>query len=104
MSWQWLQQKAARQSQPSGDRGNALDLPYPAGLCDQTLSLLVLMFIPHPEQAASEMRRVTSPDGTVAACTWNREGMAMTAVFWEEAVKQGKAPHTAPASRRAFPQ
>ena len=35
------------------DRGNALDLPYPVASFDQTLSLLVLMFIPHPEQAAS---------------------------------------------------
>ena len=69
------------------DRGNALDLPYPAGAFDQTLSLLVLMFIPHPEKAASEMRRVTRPGGTVAACTWDREGLEMTAVFWEEAVR-----------------
>ena len=43
------------------DRGTALDLPYPAGAFDYTLSLLVLMFLPHPEQAASEMRRVTRP-------------------------------------------
>lgn len=69
------------------DRGNALDLPYPAGTFDYTLSLLVLMFIPHPEQAAREMRRVTRPGGTVAACTWDREGQEMTSVFWEEAVR-----------------
>jgi SAM-dependent methyltransferase len=43
------------------DRGTALDLPYPAGTFDYTLSLLVLMFLPHPEQAASEMHRVTHP-------------------------------------------
>jgi ubiquinone/menaquinone biosynthesis C-methylase UbiE len=69
------------------DRGTALDLPYPAGAFDYTLSLLVLMFLPHPEQAASEMRRVTRPGGTVAACTWDREGQEMTAVFWEEAIR-----------------
>jgi ubiquinone/menaquinone biosynthesis C-methylase UbiE len=60
------------------DRGSALDLPYPAGAFDYTLSLLVLMFIPHPEKAASEMRRVTRPGGTVAVCTWDREGLEMT--------------------------
>jgi ubiquinone/menaquinone biosynthesis C-methylase UbiE len=43
------------------DHGNALDLPYPAAAFDQTLSLLVLMFLPQPEQAAREMRRVTRP-------------------------------------------
>jgi len=69
------------------DRGTALDLPYPAGTFDYTLSLLVLMFLPHPEKAASEMRRVTRPGGTVAACPWDREGLEMTAIFWEEAIR-----------------
>jgi SAM-dependent methyltransferase len=69
------------------DRGTALDLPYPAGTFDYTLSLLVLMFLPHPEQAASEMHRVTHPGGTVAACTWDREGLEMTAIFWEDAIR-----------------
>ena len=32
------------------ERGNALDLPYPAGTFDYTLSLLVLMFLPHPSR------------------------------------------------------
>ena len=68
-------------------RGNALALPYPGAAFEHTLSLLVLMFIPHPEQAAREMRRVTRPGGTVAACTWDRDGLEMGAVFWEEAVR-----------------
>ena len=80
------------------DRGNALDLPYPAEAFDYTLSLLVLMFIPHPEQAAGEMRRVTRPGGTVAACTWDREGQEMTSVFWEEAVRL--APNAAARAER----
>ncbi len=69
------------------DRGNALDLPYPAASFGHTLSLLVLMFVPQPEKAAQEMRRATRPGGTVAACTWDRDGMEMSAVFWEEAVR-----------------
>jgi SAM-dependent methyltransferase len=67
------------------NHGNALALPYPTESFDQTLSLLVLMFIPHPEQAASEMRRVTRPGGIVAACTWDREGLEMSSLFWEVA-------------------
>jgi SAM-dependent methyltransferase len=69
------------------DRGNVLDLPYPAASFVHTLSLLVLMFIPQPEKAAHEMRRVTRPGGTVAACTWDRDGLEMSAVFWDEAVR-----------------
>jgi SAM-dependent methyltransferase len=69
------------------DHGNALDLPYPTGSFDQTLSLLVLMFIPHPEQAAREMRRVARPGGTVAACTWDRQGLEMSSLFWEVATR-----------------
>jgi SAM-dependent methyltransferase len=71
----------------SFDCANALDLPYPPASFDYTVSLLVLMFIPEPEKAAAEMRRVTRPGGTVAACTWDRDGLEMTSVFWEEAVR-----------------
>src|SRR5687767_15574033 len=42
--------------------GNAMQLPFPSASFDQTLSLLVMMFIPEPEKAANEMRRVTRPD------------------------------------------
>lgn len=69
------------------DRANALDLPYAPGSFDHALSMLVLMFIPDPEKAAAEMCRVTRPGGTVAACTWDRVGLEMTALFWEEALK-----------------
>lgn len=70
----------------SFDRANALDLPYPPASFDCTLAQLVLMFIPDPEKAAQEMRRVTRSGGTVAACTWDRGGLEMTSVLWEEAV------------------
>ena len=71
----------------SFERANALDLPYSQGSFDHALSMLVLMFIPEADKAASEMRRVTRPGGTVAACTWDRIGMEMTSLFWEEALK-----------------
>jgi SAM-dependent methyltransferase len=68
-------------------RGDALDLAYPSASFDQTLSLLVLMFIPDPAKAANEMRRVTRPGGSLAACTWDRDGLEMTSLFWEEAAR-----------------
>jgi len=71
----------------SFERANALDLPYSQGSFDHALSMLVLMFIPEPEKAAREMLRVTRPGGTVAACTWDRVGLEMTSLFWEEALK-----------------
>ncbi|GEM_PF-1563696 len=74
-------------SRISFDRANAMDLPYPAASFDYAVSLLVLMFIPQPEKAASEMRRVTRAGGTVAAYTWDRDGLEMTSAFWEEAAK-----------------
>jgi SAM-dependent methyltransferase len=69
------------------DRGDAMALPYPAASFAQALSLLVLQFVPKPEQAASEMRRVTVPGGTVAACTWDRDRLEMGTRFWAEAIK-----------------
>jgi SAM-dependent methyltransferase len=79
----------ARFSDPriSFDRGDALALPYPAASFAHTLSLLVLQFIATPEQAVSEMRRVTAPGGVVAACTWDRDRLEMSAAFWQEAGK-----------------
>lgn len=69
------------------ERANALDLPFSQGSFDHALSMLVLMFIPEPDKAVGEMRRVTRPGGTVAACTWDSVGLEMTALFWEEARK-----------------
>jgi SAM-dependent methyltransferase len=83
-------------SQYSFDRGSAFELPYSDNTFDHSLSLLVLMLIPDPAKAASEMRRVTKPGGVVSACTWDGAGMEMSAIVWQEALKldpsvQGKA-------------
>lgn len=67
-------------------QGSAHDLPYPGGTFDQSLSLLVFHLISAPDQAAREMRRVTRPGGTVAACTWDGSGgMDLRSIFWGEA-------------------
>ncbi len=67
--------------------GDAMQLPFPAAHFDQALSLLVMMFVPQPERAASEMRRVTCPGGTVSACTWHRDELELSSIFWDEACK-----------------
>jgi SAM-dependent methyltransferase len=69
--------------------GDSMALPYADASFDCSLSLLVFMFIPDPNKAASEMRRVTRPSGIVAACVWNSggAGMEMGQIFWEEAGK-----------------
>lgn len=70
------------------DEGSAFQLPYPANSFDRSLSMLVLHLLPTPDKAASEMRRVTKPGGTVAACTWDGAGgMEMVSIFWSEAIR-----------------
>jgi len=67
--------------------GDAQSLHFPDASFDQTLSLLVMNFIPDPEKAVREMRRVTRPGGTVSACVWDYDaGMEMIRYFWDEAV------------------
>jgi SAM-dependent methyltransferase len=80
------------------DYGDGMALPYPDASFDCSLSLLVFMFIPQPETAAGEMRRVTRPGGTVSACVWDSGGggMEMARIFWEEAVKLDPAAATLP--------
>lgn len=69
------------------EAGDAMQLPFPAAYFEQTLSLLVMMFVPQPERAANEMKRVTLPGGIVSACTWHRDKLELTSIFWEEACK-----------------
>jgi len=66
--------------------GDACALPFEDGQFDHSLSMLVLQFIPQPDKAISEMRRVTRPGGTVAAATWDsRGGFVWFRMFWDTA-------------------
>jgi ubiquinone/menaquinone biosynthesis C-methylase UbiE len=71
----------------SFDVGDAQALPYPAASFDSALSCLVFHFIPDAPKAAAEMRRVTRPGGTAAACTWELRGLEMSALFWDAAAE-----------------
>jgi len=69
------------------EAGDAQHLLYPDGSFDAALSMLVLNFIPQPQQAVTEMRRVTKPKGRVAAAVWDYgDGMQMLRTFWNAAV------------------
>jgi SAM-dependent methyltransferase len=67
--------------------GDAQDLNFGDGSFDRSFSMLVLNFVPDPALAAAEMRRVTRPGGSVAACVWDYGGgMGMLRRFWDAAV------------------
>jgi len=67
--------------------GDARNLSFPSAQYAVTTSLLVLNFIPDPNRAMSEIRRVTRPGGTIAAAVWDYgEGMQMLRFFWDAAI------------------
>jgi SAM-dependent methyltransferase len=66
----------------------AEQLPFPDGAFDAALAQLVVHFMADPVQGLREMRRVTRPDGMVAACVWDHAGgRGPLAAFWS-AVRQ----------------
>lgn len=67
--------------------GDAQALRFGDATFDQTMSLLVMNFVPDHKKAIGEMRRVTRPRGVVSACVWDyNEGMQMLRFFWDEVV------------------
>ncbi len=66
--------------------GDALALPLPDDSVDVAAAALVLNFVPDPVAAVTEMRRVGSPDATIAAYVWDyAEGMQLIQRFWAAA-------------------
>jgi SAM-dependent methyltransferase len=67
-------------------RSAAERLPFPDGTFDAALAQLVVHFMADPVQGLGEMRRVTRPGGTVAACVWDHAGgRGPVAAFWTAA-------------------
>lgn len=67
-------------------RAAAEDLPFADHEFDIALAQLVVHFMKDPVTGLREMRRVTHPGGTVAACVWDHAGgQGPLAVFWEAA-------------------
>lgn len=66
--------------------GDACALDYPDGAFDRVLSILVLHFVPRPNEAIAEMRRVAKRGGVVGAAVWDvRGGFVANRQFWDTA-------------------
>jgi len=66
--------------------GSALSLPLDDASINIAVSGLVLNFIPEPEKALSEMKRVVKKGGTVAVYVWDYAGtMEFLRHFWDVA-------------------
>lgn len=67
--------------------GDAQRLELDDALFDETVSALVVCFLPEPARAVREMIRVTKRGGVVAAAVWDYgEGMQMLRTFWDAAI------------------
>lgn len=72
--------------QPMFEIGDACALPYEDGQFVGAATQLVLMFIPRPEVALREIRRVTRAGGTIAAALWDfRGGLVFQRMLWDTA-------------------
>ncbi len=79
--------EALRDRFPGGRRPagrSAESLPFEDDTFDAALAQLVVNFMADPEAGVAEMRRVTRPGGTVAACVWDYGGeMQLLGRFWD---------------------
>jgi SAM-dependent methyltransferase len=72
---------------PVFEVGDACALKYEDGRFAGVTAQLVFIFIPKPEIALREMRRVTRSGGTVAAVVWNQPGgLVYQRMFFDTAV------------------
>ena len=66
--------------------GDAQKLRFANATFENSLSLLVLNFIPDPLKALREVRRVTKAGGRIAGAVWDYgKGMRMLRAFWDAA-------------------
>ncbi|HYA64208.1 MAG TPA: methyltransferase domain-containing protein [Candidatus Sulfotelmatobacter sp.] len=66
--------------------GDALNLPFAADSFDGAVCGLGLNFVPEPERAVREMRRVTAPKGILGGYVWDyAEGVRFLREFWDAA-------------------
>lgn len=85
------------------DIDDALDLPFAPHSFDVAVCGLGLNFVPDPERALGEMRRVLAPDGMIAVYVWDyAEGARFLREFWDAAalIDPGASAHD---QARRFP-
>ena len=69
--------------------GDALNLPFAAESFDIAVCGLGLNYVPEPESALREMRRVTVPKGIIASYVWDfAEGARFLREFWDAAAAE----------------
>jgi SAM-dependent methyltransferase len=67
-------------------QGDACAMPFETARFDRAMAMLSLQFMPQPDQAVAEMRRVVRPGGIVAAAVWDSYGgMPSNRMFWDVA-------------------
>lgn len=67
--------------------GSATAIPAQDGEFDRVVSALVLNFVPQPDEALAEMRRITRAGGLIGAYVWDyAEGMQLIRTFWDAAI------------------
>ena len=68
--------------------GSAEALPFDDDAFDAAIAQLVVHFMTDPVAGLREMRRVTRPDGVVAACVWDHAGgRGPLGTFWRAAAE-----------------
>jgi SAM-dependent methyltransferase len=81
--------KAKERLKSKGDFlvGNVTNLPNEDDSIDIVVSALALNFFPALENALAEMKRITKPNGTIAAYVWDYAGrMDLLRYFWDAAI------------------
>jgi len=67
--------------------GDAMSLPFPESSFDIVVCGLGLNFIPNPQRAVEEFRRVVRPGGIIAAYVWDyADGARFLREFWDAAI------------------
>lgn len=83
---EFARERLAAEGRVRIDEGDACALPYADDSFDRALALLSLQFVPQPELAVAELRRVVRPGGIVAAAVWDGfGGMPHMRMLWDTA-------------------
>jgi SAM-dependent methyltransferase len=83
---------------------DAAALDFPAASFDRSFSQLALNFMSDPVGALAAMRRVTRPDGMIAAAVWDFSGgLIYQRVFWDTAAALDPAAEHARARHYSSP-
>ena len=87
------EQIAFARTTPAGKRinfqvGDAQSLPFGAGAFDAATMALVITFIPDPNKAVAELRRITKPGGTIATYMWDFFNMGFPRQRLSDAVER----------------